>query len=98
MNLLLLVSHLHVMAFGLPMGWLTGRRGFLRWFRREWEPQYIALVVVAVVFGGLLSSLLSALIKEEGWGGAFMRHPLRATMYLAVVVACAIVTTVVVVR
>ena len=86
------------LTFGLSMGWLTGRRGFLRWFRNEWRPENVVMVVVAIVFGGLLSSLLASLIKEEGWSGAFVRHPWKTTVYLAVVVACALVTTIVVVR
>lgn len=85
--------------FRFPTGWLTGRRGILRFFRvDDWAWEKVAMVVAAIVIGGILSSLLSALIKEEGWTGAFTRHTWRAVVYLVVVVVCAIVTTVVVVR
>ena len=85
--------------FRFPTGWLTGRRGLLRFFRVEdWRWDNVAMVVIAIVIGGIISSLLSSLIKEEGWTGAFTRHTWRAIIYLVVVVLCAIVTTVVVVR
>jgi hypothetical protein len=38
------------------------------------------------------------MISDHGWVGAFERHPLRASLYAALVVFCAITTTVVVLR
>jgi hypothetical protein len=84
---------------GLPLGWLNGRRGLLRVFRPDpFRTEKLGLVIAAIVLGGLCSGQLSSLIKEEGWVGAFVRYPLKATLYAVVVVVCTIVTTVIVVR
>lgn len=74
-------------------------KGFSRIVRpKPWDPEIVALVVLAVAIGGIASNLLATMIAEEGWVGAFERNPVRATVYAALVVGCALTTTVVVLK
>jgi len=82
--------------------WLTGRKelgALTRVFRADhWSPGNVILVAFAVAIGGVSSNLLASMISDVGWTETFVRFPLKACLYAALVLASAIVTTVVVVR
>jgi hypothetical protein len=82
--------------------WLTGRRevgGLVGFFHvNRWSPTNVALVAFAVAIGGISSNLLATMIADGGWTGTFVRYPLKAGIYLFLVLGSAVVTTIVVVR
>jgi hypothetical protein len=82
-------------------GWLTGRKelGLLRALRvQEWNAQNVVLVVTAVAVGGVASNLLATMISDHGWVETFARHSVKAGLYATLILVCALVTTIVVVR
>jgi hypothetical protein len=94
---------LPALMFGLPVGWLNGRKeiSLLRHFYsfdKGWQPVNVVLGVTAVAVGGVSSNLLAAMVSQDGWAGAFSRSPLKATIYAGLIVACAVATTVIVAR
>jgi hypothetical protein len=88
---------------GLPLGWLNGRKEISALhnfysFDKGWQPVNVLLGVTAIAVGGLSSNLLAAMISQHGWEGTFARSPTRATVYLVLILTCALTTTVVVAR
>ena len=84
---------------------LTGRRpagivqGFVRAFHvNQWSVGNVILVAGAVAIGGVASNLLASMISDFGWADTFVRYPLKAGIYLVLVLTSAVLTTIIVVR
>jgi hypothetical protein len=81
--------------------WLTGKkeRALISVFQPDrWDPSKLALVVTAIAVGGVASNLLAAMIADVGWTETLGRHRMRAGLYTALIVTCAIITTIIVAR
>jgi hypothetical protein len=89
-------------TLALQLGaWLNGRkeRDLFRVFRpNEWQPTEIALVVVAIAIGGLSSNLLATMISTHGLSETYSLYPVKASIYTALIVVCALITTITVTR
>jgi hypothetical protein len=82
-------------------GWLNGRkeRDLLHVFRPDqWQPTEVALIVAAIAIGGVSSNLLAAMISTHGFSETFALYPVKATFYTALIVVCALITTITVTR